>query len=200
MRGQPLLPARRGWGKSGARPGVSRRGRRSLPRSLLLPPDAGGAALTWARCPLAAARSGPDGRAGSAGGCRAPLGCGRGCGSAAATCHKSRGAQPAPAFQASPAPRQLSRPVPAPPGPPQPLTVAGGAARPRRRLPAPRLIVEPSTPVGQPPPASPLPAAGQRRGTARAGAPGRGSLPRVSPLPGATHLRPAPRSPPPAAG
>lgn len=89
----------------------------------------------------AAARGAP-----AAGGlrCRAPLGCGRR--SAAATFHKSRDARPAPAFQASPAPRQLARPGPARPRP-------CGSARRARPL-AGRAGVQPASP----PPAGSSPA------------------------------------------
>lgn len=137
MRGQPLLPARRGWGNAapgrgspveagGACPGPF--SSLPAPAERLLP----GRAAPWLRLALV-----PAGGRGALAAAERPLAAAAAAAPPTATCHKSRGAQPAPAFQASPAPRQLSRPVPATPDPPQPLTAAGGAARTRRRLPAP---------------------------------------------------------------
>lgn len=101
--------------------------------------------LTWERCPAAASRRNPGGAGGSGGGCGAPLGCGRR--SAAATFHKSRGARPAPAFQASPAARQLSR-----------LSLSPGPWRLGVPGPSARRGAQPGRPVSSHPPLRPHPA------------------------------------------
>lgn len=107
--------------------------------------------LTWERCPAAASRRSPGGAGGSGGGCGAPVGCGRR--SAAATFHKSRGARPAPAFQASPAARQLSR---------LSLSLSPGPRRLGVPGPSARRGAQPVRPVSShpPPPRTAVPANG----------------------------------------